>query len=58
MPVYIFIREREGEEFFYPVELVDDKEAIGNAECNPGTIQVETLSGQIVWKKENSNGVS
>lgn len=44
--IYIFIRA----EGFYPLELADDKTAIDNALCNPGTLRVEDVEGRIVWR--------
>lgn len=49
MKVYIFKRTHNGEPFFYPIELKDDKDAIENARCNPGTTSVEDFSGRVVW---------
>ncbi len=46
MKIYLFIRE----ETFYPIELQDDEEAKRNAEINPGTLRVETWSGEIIWE--------
>ncbi|GJD69452.1 hypothetical protein [Methylobacterium gnaphalii] len=43
--VYLFFRTGH----FYPLELCDDAEAAKNAECNPGTTKVETVSGRRVW---------
>lgn len=43
---YIFYREN----MFYMVELKDDKDAKANAEVNPGTIRVEDMRGNIVWR--------
>lgn len=43
--VYLFFRAGQ----FYPLELWDDREAVANAECNPGTTRVETVNGRRVW---------
>lgn len=43
---YVFFREGG---FFYPIYMKDDDDARRNAECNPGTIRVEDISGRIVW---------
>lgn len=43
--VYLFFRQGH----FYPLELWDDREAVANAECNPGTTRVETVNGRRVW---------
>jgi len=45
--IYIFFRE----DMFYPLSLVNDEDAIVNAECNPGTLKVEDTNGRVVWKK-------
>jgi len=55
MKSYIFYREKN----WYVIDLKDDKDAIANAKCNPGTIKVETLDKRVVWpikmepKKDN-----
>ncbi len=48
MMVYIFFRG----DMFYPLELLDDADAIANAKCNPGTTRVERVDGTIVWSEE------
>lgn len=48
MTIYIFFRE----EGWYPLTLRDDSDAILNAEQNPGTLKVENLNGELIWKKE------
>lgn len=58
MNIYIFHRLHEGNPFFYPLELKDDREAVANAECNPGTTCVEDMNGRVVWvdpKQVHSN---
>lgn len=50
--IYIFFRNTNGEERWYPVELTDDEEARRNAECNPGTVRVETLDERKVWERD------
>lgn len=50
--IYIFFRNSDGKETWYPVELYDDEEAKRNAECNPGTVRVETLEQRIVWSRD------
>ncbi len=47
--VYVFFREYGGEEFFYPIELLDDEDVAENAELNVGTIRVEDVMGDVVW---------
>ena len=42
---YLFFRA----DGFYPIELKDDADAIANAECNNGTLQVQDINGRIVW---------
>lgn len=44
--VYIFYR-KEG---WYSLELKDDKDAIDNAKCNPGTLKVTNTNFEIIWK--------
>ena len=44
--LYLFFRA----EGFYPIELRDDADARANAECNPGTLKVETAIGEVVWR--------
>lgn len=51
--VYIFFRDGE----WYPIEFKNDKEAVENAECNPGTIRVETWYGRAVWPIKNKAAV-
>lgn len=50
MMLFIFFREHDGKGFFYPLELASPAEARANAECNPGTIRVETVGGDVVWR--------
>lgn len=42
---YIFYRD----DMFYMIELMDDADAVANAECNPGTRRVEDMRGNQVW---------
>jgi hypothetical protein len=49
--IYLFIRT----EGFYPIELRNDDDARKNAECNPGTLRVEAVSGRVVWRKSEAN---
>ena len=42
---YLFFRG----DGFYSIELKDDADAIANAECNNGTLQVQDINGRIVW---------
>lgn len=44
---YVFVRA----EGFYIVELRDDADARANAECNPGTLRVEDMRGNVVWQQ-------
>lgn len=46
MQTYVFYRD----EMFYMIDLMDDADAVANAECNPGTRRVESaLTGETVW---------
>lgn len=45
MQSYIFYRD----DMFYMIELMDDDDAVANAECNPGTRRVEDMLGNQVW---------
>jgi hypothetical protein len=50
MNTYIFFRKDEhGKDFFYPIELRDNNDAVANAIGNPGTTKVETIGGEKVW---------
>lgn len=42
---YLFFRA----DGFYQLELKNDEDAIANAECNKGTLQVQDTKGRIVW---------
>ncbi len=42
---YIFFRD----DMFYMIELMDDADAVANAECNPGTRRVEDMRGNKIW---------
>lgn len=46
--IYLFYRG----DYFYPIELRDDKDAIENAEYNIGTTKVENTDGIIIWKQQ------
>lgn len=47
--IVIFVREN----MFYPIQLSGLKpsaeEAAEHAACNPGTLRVETLTGEVLW---------
>lgn len=45
MNTYIFYRD----DVFYMIDLIDDADAVANAECNPGTRRVEDMRGNQVW---------
>ncbi len=49
--IYVFIREGH----FYPLQLGSDEEARANAECNPGTVRVETTGGRVVWEPNDAS---
>jgi hypothetical protein len=51
MQVYLFHRSHKGVPFFYPVELVDDADAVNNAVHNPGTVKVTDVDGNLIWPK-------
>lgn len=53
METYIFHREINGKPMFYPVDLLDDADAIANAHANPGTTKVERTDGSIVYTPES-----
>ncbi len=46
MNIYIFQRQ----DGWYFLELKNDKEAVENAKCNPGTIKVTNIKQKIIWK--------
>lgn len=48
MNTYIFFRD----EMFYMIELMDDADAVANAECNPCTRLVEDMRGNQVWPQK------
>jgi len=39
-------------EGWYPLELADDEDARKNAEFNPGTLRVEDIDGNVVWRQQ------
>lgn len=43
--VFLFFREGH----FYPVEIPRDQ-VLANVELNPGTLKVEDIKGNIVWR--------
>ncbi len=45
---YFFYRDH----IFYMIELMDDADAVANAECNPGTRRVEAMKGNQVWPEK------
>jgi hypothetical protein len=51
METYLFFRKdpNTGKQFFYPVELEDDADALRNVEGNPGTVKVEDINGRVVF---------
>lgn len=53
MQLYLFFRKDErGQNVFYPIELQDDEAAKKNAELNAGTIKVEDVDGNVVWRQQ------
>lgn len=48
MRVFIFFRA----EGWYPVELPSESHVLPNVQCNPGTIKVEDMDGNVVWPVE------
>ena len=55
--ILIFFRKGADDdvEFFYPVEYPDDVKtpeqlATDSADCNPGTVRVEDIEGNVLWK--------
>lgn len=48
MKTYIFYRD----DMFYMIELMDDADAVANAECNPGNRRVEDMRGNQVWPEK------
>lgn len=45
MQCYVFYRD----DMFYMIDLMDDADAVANAECNPGTRRVKDMKGNQVW---------
>ena len=45
---YIFYRY----DMFYMIDLMDDADAVANAECNPGTRRVEDMRGNQIWPEQ------
>ena len=45
--LHIFFRDKG----FYSLKFESDDEARRNADCNPGTLRVETYDGKQVWPK-------
>lgn len=45
----VFLFFRKG--MFYPVEIPRDQ-VIANVELNPGTLKVEDIEGNIVWRPQ------
>jgi hypothetical protein len=45
---YLFFRK----DMFYSLEMKNDDDARVNAECNPGTLRVEDISGRVVWRQQ------
>lgn len=45
----LFLFFREGH--FYPVEIPRDQ-VLANVELNPGTLKVEDIEGNIVWRPQ------
>jgi hypothetical protein len=55
-PVLIFFRKDNGEDFFYPVEADPRRDLKEQAEkmaiINPGTLRVEDINGNILWRPQ------
>lgn len=41
----IFVRE----DIFYMLDLPDDDDLNAHAECNPGTLRIEDIMGNVLW---------
>jgi hypothetical protein len=48
MRLVVFFR-KEG---FYPLELPITDDLAKHAECNPGTLRIEDLDGNILWRPQ------
>lgn len=46
-PVIFF---REG--FFYPLMVYEDEDLSVHAELNPGTLRIEDLDGNVLWRPQ------
>ena len=46
--VVIFFR-KEG---FYPIEVREDEDLSKHAELNPGTLRIEDIDGNILWRPQ------
>lgn len=46
----IFFREIDGKEIFYPIEDNLKQDWAAHAACNPGTLRIEDVHGNILWE--------
>lgn len=44
----LFIRDG----FFYVIELPENDDLNAHAECNPGTLRIEDVHGNILWRPQ------
>lgn len=47
LEVFLFFREG----MFYPVEIPREQ-VLANVELNPGTLKVEDIQGNVVWRMQ------
>lgn len=54
MKEYVFFRlDDSGNEYFYSLQLPNDREnLLDNIICNQGTIRVEDLEGNVLWRED------
>lgn len=49
-PTFLFYRhDGQGNVVFYPVALPNEKEVLPNVKCNPATIKVTDIEGNVIW---------
>lgn len=58
LAIFLFFRTGPGgKSFFYPVEIPPGQ-LQANIDLNPGTIRVEDIDGNVVWRAEGLAGMT
>ncbi|WP_374322879.1 hypothetical protein [Brevundimonas sp.] len=52
VPRVFFRTDERGEGMFYIIDLPEDDDLNAHAELNPGTIRIEDVAGNVLWRQQ------